>query len=311
MDGTLWRVEHRPSAKLATDFQPWALDTVLVVGLALALAIGAIAYHSRRAQERANAASMAEQQVRTLNRELEERVELRTRNLNEALSDLNTINLSVAHDVRSPLNAAGLTIEGLLLENGSESRTALQLNRVKSGLDQINTILERLMALSSVSSFEAERRQIDMEELARRVGSELITDGDVRLEIASLPPANVDPTMAHILLTNLVSNAIKHASPGAANVIEIGARDANDETTYFVRDHGTGIDPLIRDKLFKPGSHARTDERNGGGLGLGLAIAARVVARHWGSIWVEETTGGGATFCFQLPTGNETLRSDT
>jgi signal transduction histidine kinase len=303
IDGVIFRIQHQPSAELASDFRPWALNTVLGVGLALALSIGTITYHSRRADERARAARIAERQVRALNEELERRVEQRTRELNDALSDLNTIGLSVAHDVRTPLNAAGLTIESLLAANGGDGWAAFQLNRVKSGLAQINTILERLMALSSVSAFEAERRQTDMEQLARQVGGELIAEGQAMLTVGELPAAYVDPTMAHILLTNLIGNAIKHSAPGGAARIEIGARSDGDVTTYFVRDHGAGIDPAVRDELFKPAPARRvpSGNRDGTGLGLGLAIAARVCAQHGGAIWVEETEGGGATFCFRLP----------
>jgi signal transduction histidine kinase len=301
LDGVLLRVEHQPSAELALDFSPWALNAVLVVGLALALAIGTVAYHSRRADERARAARLAERQVRALNEELEQRVEQRTRDLNDALSDLNTIGLSVAHDVRNPLNTAGLTIEALLATNDKGDDVTARLNRVKSGLDQINTILERLMALSSVSSFATERQRLDLEALASRVGRELIADDEATLTVEPLPPAYVDPTMAHILLTNLIGNAIRHSIPGDRPRIEIGARRDRNSTTYFVRDHGPGIDAGARKDLFSPARRARADSRNGGGLGLGLAIAARVLARHGGSIWVEDTEGGGATFCFRLP----------
>lgn len=305
-DDVLWRVEHQPSRELASDFRPWALDAVLIVGLGLALAIGTIAYHSRRADERARAARLAERQIRALNEELEQRVEQRTRDLNDALSDLNTIGLSVAHDVRNPLHTAGLTIEALLAANGEDGRVTSQLNRVKSGLDQIYSILERLMALSSVSSFETERRQIDLAQLAHQVVREVIGDEAPGLTIGPLPPAYVDPTMAHILLTNLVSNAVRHSAPKGDARIEIGARRDGDMTTYYVRDHGRGIDAADRHDLFKPASRDRSESRGNGGLGLGLAIAARVVARHGGTIWAEETDGGGATFCFRLPEGDET-----
>lgn len=303
VDGVLWQVQHQPSVELASDFRPQALNFVLLVGLALALAIGAIAYHSRRADDRAHAARIAEQQVRALNEQLEQKVEQRTAALNEALGDLNTISLSVAHDVRSPLNAAGLTIESVLAGNGHDSKLAEQLNRVKSGLHQINSILERLLALSSVSSFTTNCQDLDLGDLAHQVGRELISDGEARLTIEAMPPAHMDPTMAHILLTNLISNALRHPAPGQKPDIEIGARADGDSTIYFVRDHGAGIDPSFRTELFKPIQRLKSERTAGAGLGLGLAIAARVVARHGGAIWAEETGGGGATVSFRLPNG--------
>jgi signal transduction histidine kinase len=104
--------------------------------------------------------------------------------------------------------------------------------------------------------------------------------------------------MAHILLTNLISNAIRHAGSSGLAVIEIGARE-DPELTYYIRDHGPGIDPQIRVGMFEP--RLRGESGTEHGLGLGLAIAARIIARHGGSIWVEDTDGGGATFCFRIP----------
>ncbi|MGW8370594.1 MAG: ATP-binding protein, partial [Gammaproteobacteria bacterium] len=96
-----------------------------------------------------------------------------------------------------------------------------------------------------------------------------------------------------ILLTNLIGNAVKHAASGG---IEIGSRCEGDDVVYYVRDHGPGIEPSEAGDLFTPKGRKHGD----GGLGLGLAIAARAVSRHGGRIWLESTDGGGATFCFSF-----------
>jgi signal transduction histidine kinase len=301
LDGHLWRVQHQPNPSLASDFRPWALNFVLITGLALALAVGAIAYYSRRADDRARAARLAENEVRALNAELEERVRQRTQNLDDALTDLNTINLSVAHDVRTPLHAAGLMVDSLALYTEGDAHLSERVDRIRLCLGQIDTMLDRLLALSQVSSFDTEPEQVDLETLARQVALEVAENGDSSITIGDIPSAYMDPTMAHILLSNLVSNAVRHGGGDSRTRIEIGSRRDGTEVTYFVRDHGAGIDPDKFDELFAPGQRSRVARHSGDGLGLGLAIVARIIARHEGSIWVEETDGGGATFCFRIP----------
>ncbi len=294
MAGLLWRVDLQPSQELATGFRSWSLNTVLIVGLALALAIGAIAYHSRRADERARAAGFAEMRVRSLNEQLEQRVAQRTEDLNNALADLNTINLSVAHDIRNPLNTVGLSLEGLKANGTADSSTALA--RMQSGLDHIAAIVERLLALSRVSAFVAERDWLDMESVSREVAGEFALGDRVEIRVNAMPSAYADETMVRILLTNQISNALRFANERG---IEIGSREESG-TVYFVRDFGAGLEPGVAGDLFKPSRKPR-DNGDGSGLGLGLSIVARAAARHGGSVWAEDTPGGGATFCFRLP----------
>jgi signal transduction histidine kinase len=301
MPDLLWQVDHQPSVELAATYRTWAIDTVLAVGLALSLAIGAITYHSRRADNRAAAARKAERELRVLNEQLEGRVESRTHALDQALSDLNTVNLSVAHDIRTPLNTANLTIESLYQPGQSDSEKK-KVRRLEHSLDQISAILDRLLALSRVSAFAPKFSEINMQAMAERVVGELETNGfRSNIRVSSMPPAQADATMMHILLTNLIGNAVKHAGAGP---IEIGSRQEDGSTVYFVRDHGPGLDPDEAEDLFTPQGESRSGES---GLGLGLAIAGRAVSRHGGRIWAEPSDGGGATFCFSLaqPSGED------
>ena len=81
--------------------------------------------------------------------------------------------------------------------------------------------------------------------------------------------------------TNLLDNAIKFSVPKSAARIEVGATSGNDETIYYVRDHGIGFDMQYADKLF--------------------GVFQRLVGRHGGRVWAEGKVGEGATFFFTLP----------
>jgi signal transduction histidine kinase len=295
--GLRWNVAHRLTPELAGALATSAVDSVLIVGLALAVLLGGLIFETRRANERAAAANAAEQGVRKLHRELEERVVARTQKLHEVLRDLNTINLSVSHDLRSPLNAISLTVGQLQAANRDQVAGA-RLDKVAANVDRLATMMNRLLGYARASAFESDLEDVDMRALAEQAAREQSID-ERSLSIGPLPPVRADKVITHILLSNLIANAAKHGRGGGLK-IEIGCRDdAADGTTYFVRDNGPGLDPELAARLFRP-LPDREPASSDRGLGLGLAIAARAVERHGGRIWVESAPGQGATFLFTL-----------
>jgi signal transduction histidine kinase len=108
----------------------------------------------------------------------------------------------------------------------------------------------------------------------------------------------VDPSLARLLLDNLLSNAWKFTSkrPNDAR-IELGERA---DGTVFISDNGAGFDMAHGKKLFSPFQRLH-QTREYPGTGIGLATAQRVVDRHGGKMWAESAVGSGATFFFVLP----------
>ena len=133
--------------------------------------------------------------------------------------------------------------------------------------------------------------------------------------VASAPPAekqSARPVRRAIVLaeenkirqviTNLMGNAIRFTSDGSPLEIRVTIDDDNERAMVEVVDHGEGIPPQIREKIFQ--RFWRTDTsrtRETGGSGLGLAIVSSIVAAHNGMVDVVETPGGGATFRVMLP----------
>jgi signal transduction histidine kinase len=299
--GILWSVAHRPSPMLADDLENVAVDLVLIAGLALALVLGGLVFQTQRAAERAAAASAAEQRVRKLNRELEDRVVTRTKKLNDALTDFNTINLSVAHDLRSPLNAVSLLAGQVRQGNQHDTVAAGRCDKITANVERMAGITDRLLGYSRASSFDSQLEDVDMRAMAEQVVREQSIAPET-VSIGALPHARADGLIIHILLSNLVGNAAKHGQSDQGPRIEIGSRAiADGGIAYFVRDDGPGIEKELADRLFKPMTERR---KNGEGLGLGLAISARAVERHHGRIWVESEPGNGATFLFTLNDAN-------
>jgi len=296
--GLLWNVRHRPSSELRAALDTSAVDSVLIVGLALALLLGLLVFETRRANDRAAAANAAEQRLRVLHRDLEERVIARAQKVGEVVRDLNTINLAVSHDLRSPLNAISL-VTGQLEASNPDEIARQRLGKIAANVARMTAMLNRLLGYARTAAFGAELEDVDMRALAEQVVREQSLDAQT-VTIGALPAALADRVIAHILLSNLVANAVQHARAGRALRIEIGCRGTDGGVpAYFVRDNGSGLDAALAAQLFKP-LRDRQGTPGSGGLGLGLAIAARAVDRHGGRIWVESEPGRGTTFLFTL-----------
>ena len=115
-----------------------------------------------------------------------------------------------------------------------------------------------------------------------------------------LPPVSLDYLMIDRVLTNLLENAVKYTPPGTP--LDVRVERDGDRVRVAVADHGSGIPAHARQAVF---DKFRRLERGGRaqGSGLGLTVSKGLVEGHGGRIWVEETPDGGATFVFDLPSG--------
>jgi len=104
------------------------------------------------------------------------------------------------------------------------------------------------------------------------------------------------------VLTNLMGNALRFTPEGSPIEIGVGVDQKRGLALLSVIDHGAGIPPQIRGKIFQRFWRADTSRNRGtGGSGLGLAIVAAIIEAHQGTVEVLETPGGGATFRIALP----------
>ncbi|HEV7183234.1 MAG TPA: ATP-binding protein, partial [Leifsonia sp.] len=104
------------------------------------------------------------------------------------------------------------------------------------------------------------------------------------------------------VVTNLMGNALRFTANDTPIEIVVQVNHQTERAVLEVRDHGEGIPPQIREKIFQRFWRADTSRtRETGGSGLGLAIVSSIVAAHNGTVEVVETEGGGATFRVSLP----------
>jgi PAS domain S-box-containing protein len=252
----------------------------------------------------------AENEIRTLNAQLEERVRVRTRELEAANRELEAFAYSVSHDLRAPLRSIDGFSQALEEDCGGALAPAGRehLARIRAGAQRMGELIDGLLALSRVTRVEMKLEVMDVAETAREILAELARrDRERRVEVR-LPerlPATCDHRLMRSALENLLENAWKftvHRRPG---IIEVGSEPHADGIAYFVRDNGAGFDMAYAGKLFIAFQRLHKVEEYPG-IGLGLANVQRIVHRHGGRVWAEARPDQGATFWFTLPAPEET-----
>lgn len=216
-----------------------------------------------------------------------------------------------SHELRTPLAALQLRLETLQ----RKARDELVPGAIEEGLaqairqgDRMAALVTRLLDVTQLAGggLHLELADVDLAELAREVVSRLGGEAErQRTPIQVLAPPTLRGTWDRVrleqLLLNLVGNAIKYglAQPVEVVVEEVPA-SADGLVRVVVRDHGIGIAPDARGRIFHRFERAASS-RHYGGLGLGLYLVAQVVEAHGGRIGVESTPGQGSTFTVELP----------
>jgi signal transduction histidine kinase len=247
-------------------------------------------------------------ELKSLNADLESRVEQRTRELAVSNQELEAFSYSVSHDLRAPLR----TIDGFslaLMEDFSDKLNEEgrdYIGRVRNGVQRMGTLIDALLQLSRVTRTELQRERVDLSQLATLVFNELQAASPER-DILFLPQPGVlveaDSRLVRIALENLIGNAYKFTSRTENSKIEFGSLAGSDQhagqTVYFIRDNGAGFDMHYVDRLFTAFQRLHGD-RDFKGSGIGLATVSRIIRRHHGTVWAESELGHGATFFFTL-----------
>ncbi|NQX37767.1 GHKL domain-containing protein [Pedobacter steynii] len=251
----------------------------------------------------------AEDDIRKLNDELEQKVIQRTAQLESVNKELESFSYSVSHDLRAPIRAInGYT--RILTEDYAENFDPDGLKILQSIIrnsKKMGELIDDLLAFSKLGRKQVSFSEIDMLHLVNMVREEsLFEDGEniPEFEIAELPNAKGDQSLIKQVWINLISNAIKYSKHKEKTKIEIGAHKKNQLIVYYVKDAGAGFDMQYYDKLFGVFQRLHSQEEFEG-TGIGLAIVQKIVQRHHGTVWAESVINEGSCFYFSLPAIND------
>ena len=246
-----------------------------------------------------------DREIRELNVDLERRVATRTVELEESNKELEAFSYSVSHDLRAPLRHIDGFAE-LLMRHAApmlDDKGRGHLVKISAAAKRMGALIDDLLVFSRMGRTELRKTPVNLTDLTNEVIEELKSDvGDRHVEwkLGAIPTVKGDPNMLRLVMTNLLSNALKYSSPTKEARIEVEARADNGELVVAVRDNGVGFDPAYTHKLF--GVFQRLHGSNEfEGTGIGLANVRRIVSRHGGRTWAEGVLNEGATFYFSLP----------
>jgi PAS domain S-box-containing protein len=247
----------------------------------------------------------AQEAVRQLNQELEQRVSERTRQLEEVNRELESFSYTVSHDLRAPLRH----ITGFVELLGRHARGVLDtkaqgyLRTISESAQRGGQLVDDLLAFSRMGRVEMRQSRVRLEPLVAEVWDELAPEREGRhvvLEVGPMPEARGDPAMLRLVFKNLLGNAVKYTRPKQGARVEVRAEEREGDIVIHVRDNGVGFDMAYADKLFGVFQRLhRASEFEG--TGIGLANVRRIISRHGGLTWAEGAVGQGATFSFSLP----------
>jgi len=212
---------------------------------------------------------------------------------------------SVAHELRTPLMIAGGYLQALQKGMVKPEQMDATVNTIVRNVDQITALTNDILFLQELDLVLPDFQQVDIVEISQNVLKKYEPKAQTRNVKIKLnrddhvAKVSGDPKSLERAVIALVDNAIKFSASGGE--VEMQIVERGDRVLLSVEDHGIGIEPEIRPRIFDRFFHL---EKQGdelyGGLGIGLSITRQVIQQHKGSLDVESEPGKGSKFTLTL-----------
>ena len=301
-----WQVRVHPTASATVPgASPGLIVAVgLVVTALLGLAVAAVDASRRRADVAVGEEQEARAALATLNAELEDRIQARTRELARSNADLEQFAYLASHDLQEPLRQVSMFV-GRLEEryvDVLDDRGRQYMQFVTGGTARMRLLIQDLLEYSRVGRNAPSALAVPLQDLVEEVRSDLhlrIQETLATVQVREDVELRTDPLLLSRVLLNLVGNAISHAGPHVVPHVEVSGEADGDGWRITVDDNGPGIPAEHRDRAFE--LFERLGSRDEHGTGMGLAICRRSVELLGGRIWIDDAPIGGTRVVLTIP----------
>ncbi len=249
------------------------------------------------------------QQLKENQKNLEEKVELKTRELKNTIDTLHKSNKnlenfahSISHDVRQPLRTIYSFLQ-LLQENEPEMKEASKefLDFALKGAKDMTSLVDGLLEYSKLNYSDEKHVILDPNQVIKRVISNLrvdVSEKKAKFNISSLPKIKGNETQIYQLFQNLIFNAIKFRKEEVDPVVDVSFQEKEDRILVFIVDNGKGIKLENQEYIFQL-FYQGMEKKDG--YGIGLSLCKKIMENHQGEIDVLSQEGVGTTFILSFP----------
>ena len=239
--------------------------------------------------------------------ELESLVQHRTAELEETTAQLNNFCYSIAHDLRAPLRAQNAYARILLEDFGASLGETGQgfANRIINAAEKLDRLVNDLLSHVSISRGDLPVEKVDLLTVITQVRADFSEQfHQARATVTVAPLGGIvlahEPSL-NLIISNLISNALKYCKPGTLPVISIRTELRPDNfIRLWIEDEGIGIKPEYHDRIFGVFQRLHTSDVYPG-TGIGLALVRKGLERMGGKVGVESEFGKGSRFWIDLP----------